>query len=105
MDRSFMMHILIIGAAGMVGRKLTERLAKANALNGRGIAKLSLVDVVAPVAPMGFAGEIEVATADISAPGAADKLVASRPDTIFHLAAIVSGEAEVDLDKGYRINL
>ena len=35
----------------------------------------------------------------------ADKLVADRPDVIFHLAAIVSGEAELDFDKGYRINL
>src|SRR6185369_15254311 len=33
------------------------------------------------------------------------KLAALRPDTIFHLAAIVSGEAEADFDKGYRINL
>ena len=33
------------------------------------------------------------------------ELVASRPDLIFHLAAIVSGEAEADFDKGYRINL
>jgi nucleoside-diphosphate-sugar epimerase len=32
-------------------------------------------------------------------------LVAERPDVIFHLAAIVSGEAEVEFDKGYRINL
>ena len=27
------------------------------------------------------------------------------PDVIFHLAAIVSGEAEADFDKGYRVNL
>ena len=32
-------------------------------------------------------------------------MVAGRPDLIFHLAAIVSGEAEADFDKGYRINL
>ena len=38
-------------------------------------------------------------------PGAAAPLVAERPDVIFHLAAIVSGEAELDFDKGYRINL
>jgi len=41
----------------------------------------------------------------LSAPGEARKLIESRPDVIFHLAAIVSGEAEVDFDKGYRINL
>src|SRR6185437_12302682 len=28
----------------------------------------------------------------------------SRPQVIFHLAAIVSGEAEADFDKGYRVN-
>ena len=44
-------------------------------------------------------------TSDFAVPGAADKLVADRPDVIFHLAAIVSGEAELDFDKGYRINL
>jgi nucleoside-diphosphate-sugar epimerase len=38
-------------------------------------------------------------------PGEAEKLVAERPEVIFHLAAIVSGEAEADFDKGYRINL
>jgi D-erythronate 2-dehydrogenase len=38
-------------------------------------------------------------------PGVAEKLLANRPDVIFHLAAIVSGEAELDFDKGYRINL
>jgi D-erythronate 2-dehydrogenase len=42
---------------------------------------------------------------DLSTPGEADKIVSSRPDVIFHLAAIVSGEAEADFDKGYRINL
>jgi nucleoside-diphosphate-sugar epimerase len=42
---------------------------------------------------------------DLSAPDEAENLVALRPDLIFHLAAIVSGEAEADFEKGYRINL
>ena len=42
---------------------------------------------------------------DLSKPGGAEKCVAGRPDVIFHLAAIVSGEAEADFEKGYRINL
>ncbi|MBV8838842.1 MAG: NAD-dependent epimerase, partial [Alphaproteobacteria bacterium] len=41
------MHILITGAAGMVGRKLTERLAADRALNGKAIDAFTLVDVVA----------------------------------------------------------
>ena len=47
------MHILIIGAAGMVGRKLAERLAKDGHLGGCEITKATLHDVVEPVAPTG----------------------------------------------------
>jgi nucleoside-diphosphate-sugar epimerase len=99
------MHILIVGAAGMVGRKLTERLIRDGGLNGRAIDRLTLVDVVEPVAPVAFGGKAVTLTADLSTEGTAGKLVADRPDVIFHLAAIVSGEAEADFDKGYRINL
>jgi nucleoside-diphosphate-sugar epimerase len=42
---------------------------------------------------------------DLAAPGEAAKAIAQRPDTIFHLAGVVSGEAELDFDKGYRVNL
>src|SRR5262245_5676577 len=98
------MHILITGAAGMIGRKLTERLARDGALNGRAIDRLTLTDIVAP-APPAFVGSVDVSAADIAAPGEAAKLVAGRPDVVFHLAGIVSGEAELDVDKGYRVNL
>jgi len=99
------MHILIIGAAGMVGAKLTRRLVDDKALNGKAIDKLTLVDVVAPAKPENAPFAVEAKAADLSAPGAAEQLVADRPDVIFHLAAIVSGEAEADFEKGYRINL
>jgi nucleoside-diphosphate-sugar epimerase len=97
------MHILITGAAGMVGRKLTERLAAERALNGKAIDAFTLVDVVAPARPLGF--KVEAYAADVSAPETAAKLVKDRPDVIFHLAAVVSGEAETDFEKGYRVNL
>src|SRR5690606_13902585 len=48
---------------------------------------------------------VEIMTGDFPASGESDKLVAGKPDVIFHLAAIVSGEAEQEFDKGYRINL
>jgi nucleoside-diphosphate-sugar epimerase len=99
------LQVLIIGAAGMIGRKLTERLVRDGGLNGKPIDKLVLADVVAPDRPAGFSGTAETLTSDLSMPGEAEKIIASRPDTIFHLAAIVSGEAEADFDKGYRINL
>jgi D-erythronate 2-dehydrogenase len=99
------MHILIFGAAGMVGRKLTERLAKDGQLGGRGIAHVTLHDVVEPQAPANAPFKVHTVSSDFAEPGEAEKLVAERPDVIFHLAAIVSGEAELDFDKGYRINL
>jgi nucleoside-diphosphate-sugar epimerase len=98
-------HILITGAAGMIGRKLTERLARDGALNGEPIAALTLLDVVPPTKPTGFAGKVETAAADLAAPGEAAKAIAGRPQTIFHLAGVVSGEAELDFDKGYHVNL
>jgi len=87
---------LVIGAAGMIGRKLVERLAKDG-----GVEELVLHDVVPPQAPAGA----RAVTSDLSAPGEAEKLIGARPELIFHLAAIVSGEAEADFEKGYRINL
>jgi nucleoside-diphosphate-sugar epimerase len=99
------MHILITGAAGMVGRKLTERLVADGGLNGKPIDKLTLVDVVAPKVPAGFGGTTDAYAYDVSREDAGRKLVGDRPDVIFHLAAVVSGEAETDFEKGYRINL
>ena len=99
------MKIAIAGGAGLVGRKLAERLAKDGALGGREITGLTLYDVVAPVAPVGAAFPVALLTGDMPAPGETDRLIADRPDVIFHLAAIVSGEAEQEFDKGYRINL
>ena len=99
------MHILITGAAGMIGRKLSARLVKDTQLNGKKIDRLTLIDVVAPEKPAGFAGTAELSASDLSSPGAAAKAIAGKPDVIFHLAGVVSGEAETDFDKGYRVNL
>ncbi|CAG4910940.1 unnamed protein product [Acidocella sp. C78] len=99
------MQVMIIGAGGMLGRKLAARISADGALEGKPVGALSLVDVFAPEAPAGFAGTASCQAADLSAPGVAAALVASRPEVIVHLAAIVSGEAEADFDKGYRINL
>ena len=99
------MHILVLGAAGMVGRKLVERLVRDGRLGNRDITRMTLQDVVAPQPPAGNTIPTTVVTSDFADPGSAAPLVAERPDVIFHLAAVVSGEAEADFDKGYRINL
>jgi len=84
------MKILVVGAAGMVGRKLVARLPELAP------ESVDLVDVVSSDG---------VRALDLTAPGAAREAVASRPDLIYHLAAVVSGEAEADFEKGYRVNL
>ena len=99
------MHVLVIGAAGMVGRKLIERFAREGRLGESAIARVTLHDVVDPTPLAGAPFAVEARASDFSEPGEAEQLVAERPDVIFHLAAIVSAEAEADFDKGYRINL
>jgi len=85
-------RVLVIGAAGMIGRKLVERLSR----------EIDPVDLVLhDVVPSGQ----HLIASDLSAPGEAEKLIARRPELIFHLAAVVSGEAEADFEKGYRVNL
>src|SRR5262245_61890276 len=99
------MHILTIGAAGMIGRKLTARLVADGSLNGKAIDRLTRVDQVAAEQPASAPFKVDTTASDLSAPGTAEQLVASRPEVIFHLAAIISGDAEENFEKGYRVNL
>src|SRR6201998_2254680 len=89
----------------MVGRKLVERLLRDGRLGQTDITRRTLQDVVAPATPAKPGFPVNIVAGDFAVAGFAEKLVADRPDVIFHLAAIVSGEAELDFDKGYRINL
>ncbi len=99
------MHVLVLGAAGMIGRKLTARLVADGNVGGRPVERLTLADVALAERPASVDGQVEVVAADLAAPGEAQRLIESRPDLIFHLAAVVSGEAEADFEKGYRVNL
>ena len=101
------MHILIIGAAGMVGAQADRAAGQGRRPRRQGHRpadagrrRRSRRRRPARRSPVDDAGDRTSPT-----PGEAAKLVAARPDVIFHLAAIVSGEAEADFDKGYRINL
>jgi nucleoside-diphosphate-sugar epimerase len=99
------MRVLVTGAAGMVGRKLAARLAKDGALRGRRITALDLHDIVPAQAPDMAGAVVSIHTGDLAVPGAGERLLAGRPDVIFHLAGVVSGEAEANFDLGYRVNL
>ncbi len=95
------MHILITGAAGMIGARLAADLAHNPP---PGFTRLTLVDLASPRAPAGSPVATVAAVLDITDPAAVATRIAKRPDVIFHLAAVVSGEAEADFDKGYGVN-
>ena len=99
------MKVLIIGAAGMIGKKLSCRLARDGLLGNKPIDQLILYDVVTAIQPGETQVPVEIKSGDLSAEGEAENLIARRPDVVFHLAAIVSRQAEQEFDKGYRVNL
>ena len=99
------MRVLITGAAGMIGGKLLHRLVADQRIGDEALQQITLCDVVAPPVPPDAAVPIDVVTGDLRSAATRDSLVATRPDLIFHLAAVVSGEAELDFEKGYGINL
>ncbi|MBX3573259.1 MAG: SDR family oxidoreductase [Mesorhizobium sp.] len=99
------MRILVTGAAGMVGRKLVQRLARDGRLRGEAITALDLHDIVAADLVSIPQAETSVFVGDIASADTVDMLVSRRPDVIFHLAGVVSGEAEANFDLGYRVNL
>ncbi len=98
------MHVLITGAAGMIGRKITERILKDGHIGKREVNKLTLHDIVEPTAQPTENVTIRPIVGDISDKQLIDRLLSEKPDIVMHLAAIVSGEAEADFDKGYQVN-
>jgi nucleoside-diphosphate-sugar epimerase len=99
------LHVLITGAAGMIGRKLTERLAREPRIGGKPIERVTLLDVVEAAKTDKASFKTEIRTGDLSLAGEAAAAVADKPQIVFHLAGVVSGEAETDFDKGYRVNI
>jgi D-erythronate 2-dehydrogenase len=99
------MHVLIIGAAGMIGQKLAKTMLLGDTMLSSMVSELTLADVNEPIVPAQSTIKTTCLSLDVSDKTAVRNLVASKPDIIFHLAAIVSSEAEADFEKGYRINL
>ncbi|MDG4886826.1 D-erythronate dehydrogenase [Mesorhizobium sp. WSM4887] len=99
------MRILVTGAAGMIGSKLVRNLVNRRELSGHPISTLDLFDVVPAAIPNGSDIKTDIHVGDIAEPETAERLAATRPDIIFHLASVVSGEAETNFDLGYRVNV
>lgn len=95
------MHVMILGGAGMLGQKLARALA-ADPVPPQG---MTLVDIVVPTAPAAPGMEVTALALNMADPAAAPRLIATRPDVIFHLAAVVSGQAEQEFELGYAVNL
>ena len=97
------MHVLILGGGGFLGAKLGRALAAKGEIGGAEISLLTTADLKAPEV---FAAPFPVIAvpADISDPAACIPLLAEA-DMVFHLAAVVSGQAEAEFETGMRVNL
>ena len=98
------MKIQIIGGGGFIGQKLAKALAARGQLRGQPIAQMTLADLAAPKA-VAASFPVEGRAVDITDAGQVRGLIEARPDVIYHLAAIVSGQAEAEFDLGWRVNL
>jgi nucleoside-diphosphate-sugar epimerase len=96
------MKISILGGGGFLGRKLAARLAKDGALGGQPITGLTLFDVAEPPKPVAGFPVAVIAGDIVSLP---DSAIPAGTDVVFHLAAVVSAQAEADYDLGRLVNL
>lgn len=98
------MRILITGAGGFIGRKLTERLLADGSVDGRTVEHVTAADLFG-LDQLADDARLAKVTLDITDHVAAAKLIAQGYDLVVHLAAIVSANAEEDFDLGYKVNL
>jgi nucleoside-diphosphate-sugar epimerase len=104
------MKVVITGGTGFIGRKLAGRLLQRGSLIGPDgtdttIDELVLFDNAAPQLPLPADNRLHLVTGDIADPAVIGGLIDKRTGSVFHLAAVVSGQAEADTDIGLRVNL
>ncbi|MEL6217990.1 MAG: NAD-dependent epimerase/dehydratase family protein, partial [Pseudomonadota bacterium] len=98
------MRVLIIGGGGFLGQKLAEALASRGHLCGRELSSIVLADLLRPDPPKGQI-PVETIALDITDPVSLRTAISAGFDVIYHLAAIVSGQAESEFDLGMQVNL
>lgn len=96
-----MTRVLILGGGGMVGQKLAHRIA-AEGLVGGEMPEVTLYDIGFPD---GGAPAADLRQGNLADAGVMEGLAAEKFDLIFHLASIVSGEAETNFDLGWQVNM
>ena len=102
------MRIVITGGAGFLGRRLALQLLERGTLTdatgrSREIAQIVLLDVVPAALPAD--PRLTSLAGDLADPAVVERAVTRDTGTVFHLAAVVSGQAEADFDLGMRVNL
>jgi D-erythronate 2-dehydrogenase len=98
------MRIVITGGCGFLGRRVAIRLLEKGCALGS-IDELVLFDNAAPALALPEDKRLKLVTGDIADRDTVGRLIGPGTDAVFHLAAIVSGEAEANTDLGYRVNL
>ncbi|GAB3314831.1 SDR family oxidoreductase [Larkinella ripae] len=94
------MQIIITGGAGFLGQRLAKALLKSSLV----FDELLLVDLVAPPLPAND-GRIRCQQLDLSEAGVAQRIITPKTGVVFHLAAVVSSQAEQEFDLGWTVNL
>jgi D-erythronate 2-dehydrogenase len=99
------MKVVVTGGAGFLGQRLIAEITRRGELadaSGRMRAVTEVVAVDQAAAPA--ATGVRSAVGDVADPAFLAGAV-NGADSVFHLAAVVSGAAEADLDLGMRVNL